>query len=774
MQILNNDYWNSYMKPYVADVGVALAFGVGAMLFKSFKKDDPNFSKNIKETIKKIITKWDTARTIQKFNSLIINNTDKKTDAYKILKTISEAEVVPDIVTYNCLIYMSFQLGQSENAYKLYEELADFTFPIQPDIVTYNILFKGLVKEVRENENKSQSKNIEFLEKINKYKAEIETRKLAYDDFTFNTIIDAYVECGELDLAWEVYEQMKTNSKDVKSQEVTSDESQSEESPAKILRPDVYTYTTLIKGLKNNHHDEKNLDKILEIFDNIKTGKVEGLKLDEFLVNSVLDACIKYEKQEQAMKIFKEMNQLSLTPSVITYSIILKGFSNQGKLEESIEFYNLMKIANVKPNEVVYDCLLNCAIKCQRIDMMKDIYENMKQDKISPNGVIYSTLVKGFNRTKKYDLAFQLYDSLTPSQMEKTDIVFFNALLDCCVEANYPEKMNQYYETIKTKAEDNEGSFSPTVITYSTLLKGYTKFNEHEKAISLYKQLIGSEMYVDEVFFNTMADYYAKQKNSKKALEILKEMKEANVIRSSVIYSILIKLFSSLGDEQKAINTYDDMKKDGLKPTLITYTTMMQMFIKLKKLDQAINVFYEMRKNKINIDVVTYNFIINGCSFNKRLETAIELLDLSFTENVKLSDNTYSNVLDYITSNKFMKINERCQYAGNILQKLKENNITVKYEVYSKVMKMMYQVNERSGAKEIEKFSKFSNLKKEGGQSQYQETSNRKFPNNQYKTYNNFSNNNNYSKEESSRSIYSESKESRSGNGFNRSGRYNN
>jgi len=352
--------------------------------------------------------------------------------------------------------------------------------------------------------------------------------------------------------------------------------------------------------------------------------------------------------------------------------------------------------------------MLNCAIKCQRLDLMKDFYENMKLDNIAPNSVILSTLVKGFNRTKNYQLAFSLYENMPETQLEKIDIVFFNSLLDCCVESNNFEKMDEIFKSIKSKELKNP-EFKPNVITYSTILKGLTKSNKHNQAVELYNQLKNSDMNVDEIFFNTMADYYSRKKNTEKCLEILNDMKKLKIIRSSVIYSIVIKLYSQSGDEINALKIYEEMVNENIKPTLITYTTIMQMFIKQKKLDKALDIFFEMRRNKIHIDMVTYNFIINGCSFNKKLEKAIELLIMSLDENIMVSDNTYNNVLEYIVSNKFMKINDRCKFAGEILQKLKERNFQVKYEVYSIVMKMMYKSGEKKANKEIENFNKFSN-----------------------------------------------------------------
>ena len=93
-------------------------------------------------------------------------------------------------------------------------------------------------------------------------------------------------------------------------------------------------------------------------------------------------------------------------------------------------------------------------------------------------------------------------------------------------------------------------------------------------------------------------------------------------------------------------------------------------------------------------DQVSYNFIINGCSFNKKLEKAIEYLHESFKCQVKLSDDTYKNILEYLLNNKFMKSNERAKNISEISKILKEKNFEIPYELYSKLMKFVYSAND--------------------------------------------------------------------------------
>ena len=57
MNILNADYWTSYLQPYVADVGVAMVFGIGYYLFRKLQKDDTPMAGPVKEKLKSNISK---------------------------------------------------------------------------------------------------------------------------------------------------------------------------------------------------------------------------------------------------------------------------------------------------------------------------------------------------------------------------------------------------------------------------------------------------------------------------------------------------------------------------------------------------------------------------------------------------------------------------------------------------------------------------------------------------------------------------------------------
>jgi len=703
-QLLSYEYLNSMIKPYISDLSVALVFGAGYYLFKFLKNKNENQNKEktlqtqIKSTIKTRLDKWEQAKNLQTYNGLIISNYDSKVDAFKILSKMQNNGVTPDIITYNCLIDMSFRLDQEENAIKLFEEVCDSFSGIQPDIVTFNIMLKHYVLEIKNIIKHKNISNEEKLEKVFKILNEIKTRDISINEITYNTAMDACVEVGDFDKTWELFNDMKSQN----------------------LIPDLYTYATLVKGLKNCGLPDA-VDKALQILELVKSGACSEVKADEVLFNSVMDICISNNKVQIAEQIFEDMKKSEIIkPSIVTYSIMIRGYGVLYNIEKAINLYEEIKTNGTQPNDIIYGCLMNCAVRCSNLPLMIEIFQKMKSQGMKPNAIIYTTLIKGYNKMKQFQKAFEIFDELSVEEKNKSNIVIYNAILDVCVESGNFEKLKEIYNDLKKSAIEDESNPQPNLVTYSTVIKGYFKSNNLTEAYNLYEFLKNNNFKLDEVFFSIMIDSLVAANEISRAEKLFNEMKLLSIKRTSVIYSIMIKMYAKtsqtkIEDMDKANNLIKQMKDDGIKPSVISYTTLMQMYIKKKMIKQAIVIFNQIKKEGLEPDQVCYNFIINGCTFNQNVENAIVFLLESLEKNVKLNDETYKNALEYLLNNKFMKYNERTKHATNILNALKIKNIKINYDLYSRLVRLIYKNNEEKTEKKIESdlnnnFRNFSSL----------------------------------------------------------------
>ncbi len=247
--------------------------------------------------------------------------------------------------------------------------------------------------------------------------------------------------------------------------------------------------------------------------------------------------------------------------------------------------------------------------------------------------------------------------------------------------------------------------------------------------------------------YNTILDGMLKAEKYEEALKLYECMKENKVKRSNATYSIIIKVYSKLNDVTKAVEIYNEMLEFGIKPSLLTYTSILQILIKSKRITNAIEIFDEIINNEMSPDHVMYNVIINGCVFNGRLQDACRFLTLSFKANLKLCDDVYRNVLNNLLTNKIMDFSVKVDTTIKICKELKSRGLKIEYDLYYKVMKMVYKSNGKKAdafaQKETDEYA-YCIEKNSYNQTNNNYYNNNKNYNKSYNNYNNYSDNSVY------------------------------
>lgn len=734
---VSNASLNQSINPLLADLGATLVFGLGFYFFKShFKKnkDEKELKdrlKPLREKIEETINKWESSICLQKINSIIKNEiTDKNFDPFMILDQLRNNNITPDISTINTLLDTCSRLKDFKNFNRLKELIVEEEQVLStPNIVTFNIILKGVNHEMCgldfQQRRDFARGNIELVIR------EIERRGLKPNDITLNTIIDITVESGCFDLAWKYFDDMEK---------------------VYNIEPDIYTYSTLLKSIKNYEPDEHYIERAFDILKIVKLSKTKGIKPDEILYNCILDTCVKYNRMEQAESVYRDMSYAGIAPSKITYAIMIRGYGNENHLEKAFEIFNEMKVNGVAPNEIIYGCLLNACVKCSKIEKACEVYDEIKLSNIEMNLILYTTLIKGYTKTKNFDRALEIYYRLLNDKAISTNIIAHNAILDSCVECSNYDMMNKVYEDIKSNAIHNENAPQPDLITYSTVIKGYSRMKNVDKVMDIYNYLRGrDDMVLDEVIFNSILDGLLKSFKFEEALKVYEDMRKNNIKRSNATFSILIKIYSKMDNVERAVEVYNEMINEKMKPSLITYTSILQILIKTKRIQNAINIFDEIIKNKINPDQVMFNVIINGCVFNGRLDDACKFLFESFNANIKLCNDVYKNVLNNLLTNRLMDQNYKNDITLRVCKELKARGLKIDYELYYKVMKMIYRSHGKYSdqiiQKEVDEYKKTiteNYVEEDTGYYQknnsydYQKPRNNKTAGNGYKSYNNF------------------------------------
>lgn len=651
-------------------------FSIGYFFFKFLNsKSELNEKKPAKLLTQSDL---DPSKLLYQYNLYIRDNLSHKPNLnpFEVLHQMQLESIMPDITSYNTLLDICFEQKKFELALKLFKEMNDSICPIKPDIITFNTMLKGLSLQIEEAKAKEDQISIEkIVGELKITKDSLLKHGLLPNDITFNTLIDALVKANKLKIAFEYFEEMQISFK---------------------IQPDMFTYSSLIKGIKSpeSYLAEENLHKVLKVLQQVKETNLA--KDDEILFNCVIDACFKFGDYQKAIQTYQDMLDNDIVPSAITYGIMIKGYGQFKSLESAIKIYQRMKEENIKLNEITLGCLLDACIKCNNLNKALQILEEQKE--IQMNTIIYTTILKGFTKERNITKALETFQIMKASSEMKPNIITYNSLLDCAVQCQEFTKMDQIFQDICENEKKNP-ECSPDLITYSTYIKGLCRCKKVEEAYNMFITLRNSKKYhVDEVLYNSLLDGLIKSHKNQEALNIYFMMQQDEIKPSNVTYSILIKLFSNQGDVDKSLSLLNEMKQANLKPGLIVYTCLIQTCVKHKRANLILELYNEMNFNGIKGDAVFYNTLISGLVFNYFLKEACELILFTLEKAIVLNNDVYNNVLKNLCKSIERKYNnnglnkEECETnLLKICQNMRKNSIEIEMGLYNQIAAILYQ-----------------------------------------------------------------------------------
>lgn len=104
------------------------------------------------------------------------------------------------------------------------------------------------------------------------------------------------------------------------------------------------------------------------------------------------------------------------------------------------------------------------------------------------NTIILTTLIKGFARVQDLNSALNVFKMMKQSGSKsfqdhytiRPNNVTFNSLIDCCIRCRKIEKAEEIFEEMKMQTH-----LQPDLITFSTMIKGFCKVGNIERALVL-------------------------------------------------------------------------------------------------------------------------------------------------------------------------------------------------------------------------------------------------------------------------------------------------
>ncbi|CAK9183949.1 unnamed protein product [Ilex paraguariensis] len=299
-------------------------------------------------------------------------------EAVRLLDEMKGQKIVPDVVHYTTLMNGYCNQWKLPDALNLFENMKDEG--LKPDFVTFNVLASGFSR------NGLAQKTINLLDHMMAQRP---------DPITYNIIIEGL--CIR----------------------VTVEEAKMFLSCLEVRRLDDY-------AAKINGYSEANSTKeAFELFDRRQQGvlvrKTSCLKL-------LSNLCMEGD-MGKARQVFDYMIQRGLTPDVVTYTRMLKGYCHVRCLQEACGLFRDMKARCIEPDVICYTALIDSHCKSDNLQDAEGLFNEMIDRGLEPDIVTYTVLLCGYFRQGYVDRAVILFDEMSSKGIEPDS--YFKSALQC-------------------------------------------------------------------------------------------------------------------------------------------------------------------------------------------------------------------------------------------------------------------------------------------------------------------------------------------------------
>ncbi|TXG69306.1 hypothetical protein EZV62_004241 [Acer yangbiense] len=258
-------------------------------------------------------------------------------------------------------------------------------------------------------------------------------------------------------------------------------------------------------------------------------------------------------KQVKHAQQFLDKVKHEFTPTVKTYSILIRGWGDIGELSEARKLFDEMLERKCSVDVLAYNSLLEAMCKGGNVDEAYKMFVEMRSSGTKPDAFSYSIFIHAYCEANDLHSVFRVLDT-----------------------------MWRY-------------NLSPNVFTYNCVIKKLCKNEKIEEAYQLLDEMIERGVDPDAWSYNAILAYHCDHCEINMALKLISRMEKDNCMPDRHTYNMVLKLLVRVGRFDRATEVWESMEKSGFYPSVSTYSVMVHGLCKKRgKLEDACKYFEMM------------------------------------------------------------------------------------------------------------------------------------------------------------------------------------
>lgn len=152
---------------------------------------------------------------------------------------------------------------------------------------------------------------------------------------------------------------------------------------------------------------------------------------------------------------------------------------------------------------------------------------------------------------------------------------------------------------------------NPDVITYNSLISGYSSLGSSQKCLELYENMKKLGIKPSLRTYHPLLSGCIRE-GIVAVEKLFNEMLQINLVPDLLVYNALIHCYAEHGDVQKALVLHSEMVDQGIRPDKMTYNSLIFGHLREGKLSKVKELVNDMKVKGLIPKADTYNILVKG------------------------------------------------------------------------------------------------------------------------------------------------------------------
>ncbi|KAK7330142.1 hypothetical protein VNO77_24328 [Canavalia gladiata] len=400
---------------------------------------------------------------------------------------------------------------------------------------------------------------------------------------------------------------------------------------------------------------------------------------NHFVWNTLIRAHSSTSSPLSSLHLFSRMLHSGLQPNSHTFPFLFKSCANAGATFEGKQLHALALKLALNSHPHVHSSLINMYSRVGELDYARLVFDKSTlRDAVS-----FTALLTGYVSEGYVDHARRLFDEISTK-----DVVSWNAMIAGYVQSGrFEEALACFTHMQEADVSPNQGTMvsvlsacghlgslelgnwisswirahglGPNLQLTNALIDMYSKCGE----INTARELFDGIQEKDVISWNTMIGGYSYLSLYEEALALFELMLRSNVTPTDVTFLAILPACACLGalDFGKWVHAYIDKNLKGTD-NISLWTSLIDMYAKCGCIEVAEQVFRSARCRSL----ASWNAMISGLAMNGHAERALEFFSEMFNEGFQPDAITFVGVLSACTQAGLIDLGH--QYFNSMIQ----------------------------------------------------------------------------------------------------------